>query len=307
MIIILIVLFCVYYNLMYNFLRQFEANKILYTNKKCINKKSNITENFDINQESTCRTIINDKNDKIDKFVFIMVRHIDSELTNKYWIESYHCIRKFYPDIKIIIIDDNSNNEYLNDNNNEFSNIEIVKSEYPKRGELLPYYYFYKNKYAENAVIIHDSVFIKKKIDFENLNDNIKFLWHHEHAWDDIENEKRLITKLNNSDELLTLYNNKKKWKICVGVMSYINHNILEEIENKYKLFNLLEYIICRCDRMALERIFGLVCTAIKPDLNDNPSIFGKQNRSGYTYNNYKYDKDNNRYMPDFTKIWTGR
>lgn len=46
-------------------------------------------------------------------FVFIMSRYVNSEITNNYWIESCRSIRQFYPDIKIIIIDDNSNYNFV--------------------------------------------------------------------------------------------------------------------------------------------------------------------------------------------------
>ena len=221
----------------------------------------------------------------MENFVFIIIRHINSEETNKYWIESYNCIREFYPNTKIIIIDDNSDIKYVNDFGLNFENVEFVKSEFPKRGELLPYYYFYKNKYAEKAVIIHDSVFIKGKLDFEKYNNiNVKFLWHHNHLWDDENNEKRLIKTLDNCEELLKLYDKKDSGVLCFGVMSFISHEFITKIQDKYKIFNLLEHIKSRSDRMCLERIFGLLCIAIEPKLNNNPSIFGIKNLVKITY-----------------------
>ena len=244
----------------------------------------------------------------MNNFVFIIVRHINSEQTNEYWIESYKCIRQFYPTTKIIMIDDNSDPRYINDFGLTFENIEFIQSEFPKRGELLPYYYFYKNKYADSAIILHDSVFLQGRVDFENA-DNIdaKFLWHHGHLWDDPVNETRLIEELDNYDELLKLYDKQNDWSLCVGVMSLISHNFITQLQDKYKIFNLLDHITTRHDRMNLERIFGLLCIAQKPELNNNPSIFGIQKRWGYTYESYKYDKSIKTPLPVFTKVWTGR
>ena len=45
---------------------------------------------------------------------FIILRHVNIELTNYYWNYSYDCIRKYYPNNLIMIIDDNSNYEYVN-------------------------------------------------------------------------------------------------------------------------------------------------------------------------------------------------
>jgi hypothetical protein len=50
-----------------------------------------------------------------------------------------------------------------------YTNVIVLESQHKGRGELLPYYYFLKNKFFENAVIIHDSVFIHKRIQFESM------------------------------------------------------------------------------------------------------------------------------------------
>lgn len=42
----------------------------------------------------------------------------------------------------------------------------VICSDYIKRGVLLPYIYHIKNKFCNNAVILHGSVFINKQIDF---------------------------------------------------------------------------------------------------------------------------------------------
>lgn len=240
-------------------------------------------------------------------FVFIMIRHINSEKTNKFWIECYNCIRKFYEE-KIIIIDDNSDVKYVNDFGMTLINVEFVQSEYPKRGELLPYYYFYKNKYADNAVIIHDSVFIQNKVYFDNMTENIKFLWHHDHLWDDEVNEKRLIKTLNRSNELINIYDNyKSQWYVCVGVMSFISHKFLTELQDKFNFFNLLDHIESRNDRMCLERIFALLCIALEQRLVFNPSIFGIQYNYDRLYEDYNENKNRGLELPDFTKVYTGR
>ena len=38
---------------------------------------------------------------------------ISSLKTNKFWNEAYNCIRKYYPTVPIMIIDDNSNYDYV--------------------------------------------------------------------------------------------------------------------------------------------------------------------------------------------------
>ena len=36
---------------------------------------------------------------------FIILRHVNSKSTDRYWKRSYDCVRKFYPENEIVIID----------------------------------------------------------------------------------------------------------------------------------------------------------------------------------------------------------
>ena len=47
---------------------------------------------------------------------FIITRHVNSEKTNLYWNQCVKLINKFYPLKQIIIIDDNSNQEFVKAN-----------------------------------------------------------------------------------------------------------------------------------------------------------------------------------------------
>ena len=134
---------------------------------------------------------------------FIILRHVNNELTNNYWRHCIECIRKFYPENKILVIDDNSDPKFLT--TETYYNTTIIKSEYPKRGELLPYYYYLNNKLFDVAVIIHDSVFINSYIDF--TVDKYKIIWEFEHDWDQIYDERRMINAFNNL-ELRIFYEN---------------------------------------------------------------------------------------------------
>jgi len=130
----------------------------------------------------------------------------------------------------------------------------IINSEFHKRGELLPYYYYLHNKLFETAVILHDSVFINKYIDF-NV-DKYKIIWDFEHYWDQIEDETRMI-KLFNDTELLNFYENKNLWKGCFGSMSVINHDYLVSINNKYDISKLLDCVVSRHNRCSFERVIA--------------------------------------------------
>jgi hypothetical protein len=134
----------------------------------------------------------------MSSYGFIITRHVNSEKTNKYWNHAVRSIRRFYPFRKIVIIDDNSNQAFVRADY-EYKNIQIVQSEYPGRGELLPYYYFHKNKYFNNAVILHDSVFFHKRIHFEKFKqERIIPLWHFDYN-ENMGNCMRLSKYLNNA------------------------------------------------------------------------------------------------------------
>lgn len=188
------------------------------------------------------------------EYGFIILRHVKCQTTNTYWVNCYECIRKYYPENKIMIIDDNSDKKFLT--SHKLHNTTVINSEYPGRGELLPYIYFLKNKLFDTAIIIHDSVFINRNIDFSV--DKYKMLWEFEHDWDDIRNDTRLIKTLNDN-ELLDLYNNKHLWKGCFGGMTIICHEFLVFLNNKYNFSILLGHILTREDRMSFERIIGVI------------------------------------------------
>lgn len=156
---------------------------------------------------------------------FIILRHVNNATTNNYWIESYNCLRRFYPNNKIMIIDDNSNYNFITEI--ELENTFIINSEYHGRGELLPYIYYLRNPIFEKAVIIHDSVFFQRHINFDLYQENIP-LWNFNTETQDSKKEIALISKLDNFQPLLDLYNTKF-WNGCFGGMSVITINFLEK------------------------------------------------------------------------------
>jgi len=241
---------------------------------------------------------------------FIIVRHVNSELTNLLWQECYKCIRQFY-DNKIIIIDDNSDTKFLTILDN-LVNCHIIQSEFPKRAELLPYYYFLKNAWFDTAVILHDSIFIQKPIKFDKYN---KFLWHFvTHEWDNTRGETNIINQLTNSVDILDLYNNKTEWYGCFGVMSVITYTMIHDINSKYNFFNIVNYIKCRNDRMMLERVFASILWYEASLTPSNCSYFGDINYfckwgfdEEYTIKKYFNDKSEGKIDLPIVKLWSGR
>jgi hypothetical protein len=260
-------------------------------------------------------------------FGFIFTRHINSIETNEYWKECIRCIRKNYQNNIIIIIDDNSSLEYVTNDNVDLKNCFIIQSEYPKRGEILAYYYFYKYKLFDKAVIIHDSIFLQQDISQE-INDvsNVKFLWHFKNKQDDhLVKEMFYINHLKNdainpNENLTTLTNiylEREKWLGCFGIMSVITHDFLNILVEKYNIFTLLTVVKTREDRCSLERIFAILCYVNNNYFTDNsPSIFGEivdykflGMPFHYNYHNYLIDKKtfDVAKFSKIIKVWCGR
>jgi len=256
-------------------------------------------------------------------FGFIITRHVNNKETNRYWNTCIQCIHYFYSDnIKIVVIDDNSNKEFISADY-VYKNVTHIQSEYKGRGELLPFYYFHKNKFFDNAVIIHDSVFIHKRVNFSRIKMNVLPLWHFdgEPKYDNVTRTLQLTRNLKNTHlirpAISSKYGDKPislsssgNWRGCFGVQCYINHAFLNHIQNKYNIFNLLQTVTCRTDRCCLERIFGVIFYKESPNLNKFPSIFGSimsYSRWGYSFNEYKNDVNSKNIKHPFVKVWTGR
>jgi len=228
---------------------------------------------------------------------FIILRHVNDLRTNNYWNHCYNCIRKYYPEIQILIIDDNSNYDYISEQQSLYKT-HIIKSEYPGRGELLPYYYYLHNKLFDTAVIIHDSVFVNKYIDL-NVN-KYKLLWEFEHEWDQIEDETNMI-KLFNDSELLEFYKNKDLWKGCFGGMSIITYDYLKYMNSKYDISKLLNCVLTRYNRISFERVIGCLLQKNKK----RETLLGHIDyyvKWGITFE----EKDDYTHL-QLIKVWTGR
>jgi len=259
-------------------------------------------------------------------FGFIITRHVNSEMTNKYWNRCIQCIRYLYhyDKYKIVVIDDNSDQNFIK-SEFDYKNVEYVQSEFPKRGELLPYYYFYKNHYFDNAVIIHDSVFLHKKVNFNRIKIPVLPLWHFDFGKEEnFNNSLRIASCLTNNylvkkrllnqedyTVLLHKFVNNTEWNGCFGVQCYINYNFLCKIKEKYNLFNMLNTITCRSDRCCLERIMGVIFNLECSDLIKVNSLLGVITKSvewGYSYEEYVNDIVKNK-KPKYpiVKVWTGR
>ena len=249
----------------------------------------------------------NNNNTKVEKLGFIILRNVTNTITNQYWKECFRCIRRFYPTNRILIIDDNSNKQFVT--NDELNNTMIIESEFPKRGEFLPYYYYLRTNFCQKVVILHDSIFIKKNINFDGMVSDYKFLIHFgkEHINDPgtFQSQLKLLKSLNNAN-LTTFYNKKDEgsWSGCFGSMSVITYDFLKQIDDEFHLTRLIPVITQRIDRCAFERILGCILQY----KHRNSSLMGHiVNNLDWSidFNKYKNHKYNFR-LP-IIKVFTGR
>lgn len=261
-------------------------------------------------------------------FGIIITRHVRSVETNNYWNHSILCINKLYKNIKIVIIDDNSDKNFVRPllNVEQYKNVFIIQSEYKGAGEMLPYYYFIHNHFFDNALIMHDSVFLHNRVAYEKLIlSNVQVL----PLWFFFPDKENLVDRMNIASNLTNFHLIKPKleldistsimpydkWYGCFGVQSFINRNFLLKIQEKYTITNLVHVVKKRSDRQTLERIMGCIFfTEYNNKSNKNipirKSILGNimtYQNFGYSFSQYRQDLKQGKINKSVVKVWTGR
>ena len=223
----------------------------------------------------------------------------DKEHTNvlAYCIKS---IRKFYPNNKIIIINDFS----LIDINNLFNNdrnIDIIMSTQKGAADISTYNYFFKNKPFDIAVIMNDSMFFENKIENIDKIDTYIPLWHatnHRKEWDSLivpktqipelyQNEitthseniithiKKILGNTEFTEYALKLYKEKNKWSVNFCLSSIISYNFLVELQRKTNILSLLSELHTNWQRRVSESVFSIACQYILGNEINEKSING--------------------------------
>ena len=196
-----------------------------------------------------------------ENITFIILRHMKEQKHKELWFNCYQSVLSFYPSSKIIVIDDNSK---ITDERDFIIKKEcLIHSDFKGAGEFLPYYYFLKYKWSPKMFFLHDSMSIKYPLSIEHFKTDISPLWHFErHEWDNKERILYYIDKLNYAEDVKDLFYSPEKWYGCYGVACIASLSSLQLIESKYNIFSsIIPYVNCREDRMALERIMGLILT----------------------------------------------
>jgi len=224
-------------------------------------------------------------------FGFIITRHVTTETAAKYWVECVTRLRKFYPENPIVIIDDASLPRLIAPL--QVANVTVVQSEFPKRGELLPYYYLLKYQWFDKAVILHDSVFVQQWIDFDAYSDQPLWCFYDN---SDLVGVKSLVPHLKRASVLMTWV--RPQMRGCFGLMAVVQLATVQQWQEECNFLELLKVVQSRPQRCALERVFGLFFA--------KPSIFGNIFRYQYGLSYADYQRGRNR-CKFIVKVWTGR
>lgn len=228
--------------------------------------------------------------------VFIILRHICDDTTNKYWRLCYLSIRKFYPMNDIIIID----NKSTYDTNHELilENCKIIESEIPHCRLYTPLYYYlqYYNKY-DQAIIIHDGIIFNSFIDFSDIS-SVKFLWHFKnHNWDKIDVTKNIISDMDieTQNRIIKLYESKN-WYGCFGCMLVINRTFIKILDEKYNLTSLKDKILNKESACEFERLLAVLCYLESDTISNDTSIMGDFTNLTWGLNLHQYYNNLNTY-----------
>jgi hypothetical protein len=238
---------------------------------------------------------------------FILLRHVNSIVTNDYWKRSYTQLRKFY-DHPILIIDDHSDPHYLVEDI-DLVNCEVVHSTFQKgAGEILPYYYLHKLRPFHVAIILHDSVFIHECIPFELKEwEPIRFIWTIPHHWDAdaLPAVEEITAGMPHRSRLLEKYPSKEWWG-SFGGMSIIRLSFLDQMEKDHHILHQISLCKTREHRSGWERLLGLLAHEYVPYGMEFAQFRNINHylKMGITYNEYltkQYD------IFPIVKVWTGR
>jgi len=249
----------------------------------------------------------------MNDIVFVITLNISNFNHRQYWRNCYKSIRKFYPEVLIILINDNSK---LKDNFDEIdSNTELIIST-TGQAEILPYVYYYKYQWKPKMIYLHDTMELNREFTIEELSHEFIPHWHFSnHNHDNKELIDKFINICNLDISKLDLDISKSKWNGCFGAASIISLNKVIELENKYNVWTKLpKYIKNRTDRMAFERLFGILVKISSDSISNFGDIINYPN--AFKLNKFNLNELNkfnlnkfklNEFKYPIIKYWVGR
>jgi hypothetical protein len=225
-------------------------------------------------------------------------------------------IRANYPNMYIYVINDNSRVDISVING---VNIQIIPSLSSGGGEINPYLFILDPRCRHDKLIfIHDSVFIKSRIDqFTNRTNEIDFIWyaltHIESEMFNVENNEILDKfyiyccngkiSIRNFIQLLKTHN--KFFYVKFGSMSVFTKTFMEKVDLVTNFREVAHLFKNRMNRCLFERILSIVYLYIYGgDYNFNMSLCGDIFKHPKPFAN----RDINIRVPSpMVKVWQGR
>jgi hypothetical protein len=251
---------------------------------------------------------------------FVITSKVNNKIQRELLLECIRHIRIIYPEHTIYIINDNSLPSFFPLEELVDYNIELLDSIVKNGGEINPYLFILDHKCKNNKLIyIHDSVLIKKELDFSILDKcNFMPIWYsNKYIWNDIfihENMEILKQMVFYNNHNITLYNllcslqkSKQFFLVTFGAMAYFDKKFVEFIKDNTNFFSIVEKFKTRNNRCLFERILSCVymfmsgnmySKSICGNIIDHPLSFKNTDIYVNNYNNY------NNY---FIKVWQGR
>lgn len=250
------------------------------------------------------------------------------------WLEAYRCIRTHHPDIPIVIIDDHSTTTYRDATaalEAALINTVVIDSDLQAgAGEMLPYVLMLRHEWFETAVVIHDSMFLQAPIVLDSTAAHpvpFRFLWHFNgpRRNDDIAGQNALISLLGMGKARAELHalRNSRDWLGCFGTCMCVRLAFLKHLQCKYGFVQMVGHITTRKQRMAIERVFALLCFHALRDWDDGKfavsvsnaaHMFGMYGNITKTHRAFKYNMSHytsecpeNRPPMPVIKVWSGR
>ena len=298
--------------------REFVFDNNYFFPKKIIDKYAKFYKNMSLIRQKLYNKIENSISTEFfeENYTVYILRHVNDENTSKYWRHCHKKIRALYPNVKLAIIDDNSLEQYTKYDSEvkdvtfyyskHESSEEFDIKEFRKRGELLPYYYYYTYGTTKYALFVHDSVFLNRPIHDYIYEADYLALWNFEKTVHANKFNKFIFDGFEN------LYI-ESNWVGVFGGMCVMSKEYLERLNGEYSFLLIsLHEIDSRTKRMVLERLLGILYY----------NMYGKQQESlfgdiicncsltdmnwGLSWDMYNELEQSLQNLP-LVKIWTGR
>jgi hypothetical protein len=247
---------------------------------------------------------------------FIITTCVRNQKHMNYLKDCIRHIRNVYPDMHIYVINDNSTLSITEING---SNIEIIQALSLRGGEINPYLFILDPRCKHDKLVyIHDSVFIKRKIDnFINRRNEINFLWYALSAIDNDtfydENTEILNSlyiycgngKITIGNFIKMLKSYHKFYYVKFGSMSVFTKRFMEKVDLVTNFRQVAHLFNKRVHRCFFERLLSVLYVYIYgDDYNFRLSLCGNIFNFPAAFLNTNVDVNTNLPM---VKVWQGR